>query len=217
LPFKKILRIANKYIDSVEVYHSNRSRTAPPKICGEQIIRKKAYGRSYCAIGRDAYHLNDPKRYPLFMLTNILGGPGMNSRLNLSLREKLGYVYSIDATYHGFTDSGMTGIYFGTEKKYLNRSIKTVLKELKKLREIRLGVNQLHVAKQQIKGQLAMAEENNTSLMLMLGRSILDLKRIDTLEEIFKKIDEISAAQIMEVANDIWSEKELNYLIYQPD
>jgi predicted Zn-dependent peptidase len=150
------------------------------------------------------------------MLTNILGGPGLNSRLNLSLREKHGYVYSVDATYHGFTDSGLTAIFFGTEKKYLNRTIKVVLKELEKIKNRRLGTMQLHYAKQQIKGQLAIAEENNTSLMLMMGRSLLDLDKIETLEEVFHKIDHISSSDIMEVSNEIYEKDKLNYLIFQP-
>ncbi len=215
-PFGKIVKVVRKYIDDLPVMEANHKRLVPPSIYDNKVIRERSFGRAYCAIGRDAYNLTEPERYPFFMLTNILGGPGMNSRLNLSLREKYGYVYSIDATYHGFTDSGMTAIYFGTERKYLNRSIKQVLKELKKLREVRLGTLQLHAAKQQIKGQLAMAEENNSNLMLMLGRSILDLEKIETLEEIFKKIDNIGGMDLMDVANDIWREQKLNYLIFQP-
>jgi predicted Zn-dependent peptidase len=133
------------------------------------------------------------------------------------LREKYGYVYSIDATYHGFTDSGMTGIYFGTEKKYLDRSIRIVLREIEKFKNSRLGTVQLHKAKQQIMGQLAIAEENNVNLMLMMGRSLLDIHKIETLEEVFDKITHITSIQIMEVANEIYEKEKLNYLIFQPN
>jgi len=215
--FKKILKIVKKYLAPLPVKYNNKKRVNPAYHYGQKIIREKSYGRSYCAIGRDAYHLNDIRRYPFFMLINILGGPGLNSRLNLSLREKFGYVYTVDASYHGFTDSGLTGIFFGTEKKYLNRSIKLILREIKKMKEQRLGTLQLHMAKQQIKGQLAIAEENNSNLMLMLGRSLLDFDKIETLDEIFEKVNNITASEILEVANDIYEDDKLNYLIFQPN
>ncbi len=213
--FKKILRIVKKYLSPIPARYNDKKRIRPAYYYGQKIVKKKSFERSYCAIGRDAYHLYDNRRYPFFMLINILGGPGLNSRLNLSLREKFGYVYSIDASYHGFTDSGITGIFFGTEKKFLNRSIKLIQREITRMKEQKLGTLQLHMAKQQIKGQLAIAEENNSNLMLMLGKSLLDLNKIETLDEIFEKINSISALDILEVANDMYEENKLNYLIFQ--
>lgn len=216
-PFSKVLKIIKKYLSNIPVFHRDRERKIPDYFYGQNVIKYKSFGRAYCAIGRDAYDLNDERRYPFFMLTNILGGPGLNSRLNLALREKYGYVYSVDAAYHGFTDSGLTGIFFGTEKQFLNKSIKIILKEIEKLKNQRLGTLQLHMSKQQIKGQLAIAEENNTNLMLMMGRSLLDIDKIDTLEEVFNKIDHISGIDLMEVANDIFIKDKLNYLVFQPN
>jgi predicted Zn-dependent peptidase len=216
-PFAKALKMVEKYVANIPVFHRDRPRKIPEYYYGQRVTKEKSFGRAYCAIGRDAYALNDERRYPFFMLTNILGGPGLNSRLNLTLREKYGYVYSVDASYHGFTDSGLTGIFFGTEKKYLRKSIKIILKEMDRLKSQRLGTLQLHKAKQQIKGQLAISEENNTSLMLMMGRSLLDIQKIETLEEVFQKIDRIAAADLMEVANDIYNQDKLNYLIFQPN
>jgi predicted Zn-dependent peptidase len=216
-PFAKVLKTVGKYLTGLPEFHQNRVRRKPDYYFGQKVVREKSFSRAYCAIGRDAYALHDERRYPFFMLTNILGGPGLNSRLNLTLREKYGYVYSVDASYHGFTDSGLTGIFFGTEKKYLNRSIQIILKELDNLKDRQLGTLQLHKAKQQIKGQLAIAEENNTNLMLMMGRSLLDIQKVETLEEVFQKIDRISAKDLVEVANDIYSKDKLNYLIFQPN
>ncbi|MBR9998560.1 MAG: insulinase family protein [Cyclobacteriaceae bacterium] len=215
--FRQVLKIAEKYLASIPVFQVDRQRINPRFLYGQTILRNKSFGRSYCAIGRDAYHLNDDRRYPFFLLTNILGGPGLNSRLNLSLREKYGYVYSVDASYHGYTDSGMTAIFFGTEKKYLDRSIRIILKEIEKLKSQRLGTVQFHKAKQQIMGQLAIAEENNVNLMLMMGRSLLDIHKIETLEEVFDKISRITSFQVMEVANEIYEKEKLNYLIFQPN
>jgi predicted Zn-dependent peptidase len=216
-PFQKVLGTVKKYLNGIPSFRKSRKRGKPDFFYGQRITEEKSFGRAYCAMGRDAFRINDDRRYPFFMLTNILGGPGLNSRLNLSLREKYGYVYSVDSTYHGFTDSGLTAIFFGTENRYLNRSIKIILKEIEKMKNQRLGTMQLHYAKQQIKGQLAIAEENNASLMLMMGRSLLDLSRIESLEEVFSKIDHISASDIMEVANEIYQIDKLNYLIFQPD
>jgi predicted Zn-dependent peptidase len=140
----------------------------------------------------------------------------MNSRLNLSLREKYGYVYSVDASYTSYSDTGLFGIYFGTEKKYLNRSIKIVLAELKKLRERKMGSLQLHRAKQQIKGQLAISEENNTNVMLMMGRSLIDLDRVDPLDSIFRQVDQQTSASMCRIAEEMLPEEDLNYLIFNP-
>ncbi|MDQ3289654.1 MAG: insulinase family protein, partial [Bacteroidota bacterium] len=144
------------------------------------------------------------------------GGPGMNSRLNLAVREKHGLVYTIDANYATYIDTGLFGIYFGTEKKQLKRTTALVLKELKKLREKPLGTVQLHTAKEQLMGQLAMAEESNMGLMMMMGKSILDLNKVDSLNEIFDQIRRIKATELTEIANEILREENLSILNYIP-
>jgi len=214
--FKETLKISGKYLQMIPDHSSRKVRFEPTPLQGQNTIHDKSFGRAYCAIGKDAYSLKDKDRIPFFMLTNILGGPAMNSRLNLSLREKYGYVYSVDASYTSFSDTGLFGIFFGTEKKYLNRSIKIVLKEIKKLREQKLGSLQLHRAKQQIKGQLAISEENNTNVMLMMGRSLIDLERIDPLDSVFKKVDQQTSESLARIANELLIENQLNYLIFNP-
>jgi predicted Zn-dependent peptidase len=151
------------------------------------------------------------------MLVNILGGPGMNSRLNMALREKHGFVYAIDAGYHPFTDTALFSIFFSTDPGQLQKSIKLVKKELKKLQNQALGSLQLHVSKQQLMGQLAMAEENNMNYMLMLGRSLLDKDKIESLDELFTQIKNIQAGDLTETANEIFSENRLSILTYQAD
>ena len=141
----------------------------------------------------------------------------MNSRLNLALREKHGFVYSIDASYQAYTDTGLFGIFFGTEPKQLNRSVRLVKKELQKLKEKPLGIKQLHTAKEQLMGQLAMAEENNISLMLMMGKSILDRNKIESLDEIFNKIKNTTAKELQDLANEMFDENQMSQLIFLPD
>jgi len=126
-------------------------------------------------------------------------------------------VYGIEANYQPFIDTGIFTIYFATDKSNLNRCNSLVTKELTKIRNESLGVLQLHRAKQQIMGQLAMAEESNLSLMLMLGKSMLDLEKIETLGEIFSQIEAVSASQLMDIANEMFAESQLSKLTYLPE
>src|SRR5690606_10355220 len=114
-----------------------------------------------CAIGREVFSLHHPKRIPFHVLTNPIGGVGMNSRLNIVWREKYGYVYSIDAHYVPYSDTGLFAITFGTEPNQLNKCIRLVNRELKRVADTPLGKRQLAALKEQIKGQLALSEENN--------------------------------------------------------
>ncbi|GAA0893840.1 pitrilysin family protein [Fulvivirga kasyanovii] len=218
LPFKKVVKLAEKYLKDLPAFAAGRERT--PFTGYKPAIKKvtRNLTQAQCAIGRgDAYADSSVKRLPFFMLVNILGGPGMNSRLNLALREKHGFVYSIDASYQAYTDTGLFGIFFGTEPKQLNRSVRLVKKELQKLKEKPLGIKQLHTAKEQLMGQLAMAEENNISLMLMMGKSILDRNKIESLDEIFNKIKNTTAKELQDLANEMFDENQMSQLIFLPD
>lgn len=216
IPLKKVLRLADKYLKDVPRMDAGFERSKFKDYSARCQEVRRDLTQAHCAIGREAYALDDPKRIPFFMLTNILGGPGMNSRLNLALREKHGFVYSIDAAYHPYTDTGLFAIFFGTEPSQLSRSIKMVKKELQMLKKKPLGTLQLHTAKEQIMGQLAMAEENNASLMLMMAKSILDLGRVDTLEATFDKIKKITSHDLQQLANEMFIENELSELVYLP-
>lgn len=217
LPFKKVIKLAEKYLDPVPHHRSSRVRVPFNNYAPDQASVKRPITQAHCAIGRTAYSLHDDRRLPFYMLANILGGHGMNARLNLALREKYGFVYSIDATYAPFTDTGLFGIYFGTYPSHLDRSIGLVLKELKKLREVPLGTMQLHSAKVQLMGQLAMAEEHNASLMLMLGRSLLDLQKVDPLDAIYEKIEKVSSKDLQDLAQEMFDEKDLSMLKFEPN
>lgn len=173
--------------------------------------------QSLCAIGRPAFSLHNSNRYKLFLLNNILGGPSMNSRLNLMLREKHGLVYSIESSYHPFSDTGFFGIYFGTENKTLKKAKNLVLNEMKRLQTVKLGTTQLHMAKEQAIGQMAMAEENYAGLMLVYGKSLIDHGKIDPLESIFDQIRSATSSDLMEIANEIFNPSELTFLTYKPN
>lgn len=212
----KVKKLAEKHIGSLPVFGSKRNRLPFQNYSPSIVSKSKSITQAHCAIGRTAYSIKDRKRLPFFTLVNILGGPGMNSRLNLALREKYGFVYSVDAHYNAYIDTGILGIYFATEPKQVERSVLLIMKELKKLKEQPLGTLQLHRGKEQLIGQLAMAEENNMSLMLMMGKSILDQEKIDTLEEIFQQIRDLKAAELQDIANEMLDENSLSILTFLP-
>lgn len=210
-------RIAKKYLEALVTKAAKAKRKKFKVYKPREQILKRTVKQAKCALGRDAYPIINDDRIPLFLLVNMLGGPGMNSRLNLALREKYGFVYSIDAHYIPYTDTGMFAVFFGTEPKQLTRCISLVKKELYRFCEKPLTRRQLSSAKEQIKGQLAMAEENNLNLMLSMGRSVLDIGRVPSLEEIYNQIDEISALKMLDIAQDIFDESKMSYLIMEPE
>lgn len=216
LSFSKIKRLAIKYLSDIPESVANKTRSSFENYVAKTKIEKKHIMQAHCALGTLSYSNQDEKRLPFSLLTNTLGGPAMNSRLNLALREKYGFVYSIDANYSSFYDTGLASIFFGTEKKQLFRSVDLVLKELLKLTSKPFGTRQLHKAKEQFIGQMAMAEENNISLMLMLGKSILVHNRIESFENVIKKIRAITSAELFEIANEVFDENKLSFLYFVP-
>ena len=164
-------------------------------------------------IGGFAPSYVDDARRGMTLLTNILGGPALNSRLNLSIREKYGYSYNIEATYSTFVDTGYWSVYFGTDKKHLKKSMELVYKELKLLRDKKLGTQQLIASKEQLKGHLALGMDSNSGLMLGLGKSLLLFNQIDTIQEIYESIDRLTASDLLEVANQYFTEDLISELI----
>lgn len=217
IPAKKVFKLAEKYLSDLPVRKSNRVRKSFETYSPSYVSKEKSMLQAHCMVGCPSYAMENDKRLPFFMLVNLLGGPGMNSRLNLALREKHGLVYNIEANLTSFTDCGLFSIYFATEKKQLKRSIDLVQKELKKLRENSLGIGQLHTCKQQLMGQLAMAEESNMNYMQMMGKSLLDLGQIDSLAAIFDQIQQVSSQELLEIANEMFSDQNLSTLIYLPE
>lgn len=171
--------------------------------------------QSHCIMGNIAYDLHDEKRMGLFILNNILGGQGLNSRLNMSLREKRGYAYNVESMYNPYTDTGLITIYFGTDSRNLDKSIALTISELERLKRQPLGIMQMTRAKSQIKGYLARAYENHESLMLSLGKSLLIFDRIDNMTDVFRKIDSVTSSDLLEIANIIFEKSSLSTLIYR--
>lgn len=216
ISFKKVLQQVEGFLTSIPQKRSLYVRSGFSKYTPKIKVIEKEISQSHCAIGKPALSMHDPRRFKLYLLNNILGGPSMNSRLNLALREKHGYVYSVESHYQTYSDTGFFGVFFGTEPNTLNRARKAVLRELEKLRNRKLGVMQLHMAKEQAIGQMAMAEENYAALMLVFGKNLLDKGKIDSLDTIFETIRSTSAEELQDIANEVYALDELSFLTYLP-
>src|SRR5690606_29114277 len=156
----KVLRIASKYFNDVATNLRTKKRPSTLPYQARSLDKKMDTFQSHIVLGNIAYDLDNPKRFGLLLLNNIIGGPGMNSRLNMALREKNGIAYNIESIYTPYYGTGIFCIYFGTDEDNLNRSMRVVNRELKKLRETKLGKLQLHNAVRQLKGQITIANEN---------------------------------------------------------
>jgi len=215
IPDDKLIRLFKKYFENVPANIRARKNPAEYSYKPCSVTKKMNTFQNHCIIGNVAYNLKDERRLGMFLLNNILGGQGLNSRLNLSLREKNGLAYNVESSYNPYWDTGAFSIYFGTESNHLNRSIKVAMGELARLRTEKLGIVQLSKAKSQIKGYLARGYENHESLMLSLGKSLLIFNKIEILEDTYKKIDRITSSELMEMANEVFDPAGLSTLIYK--
>jgi predicted Zn-dependent peptidase len=216
IPLAHVEKLAKRYLEKFKTTSNGVKRKKVGVYKPQYVELKRPVKQAKVAIGRTGYPLENDNRIPLFLLTNMLGGPGMNSRLNLALRERHGLVYSVDAHYIPYSDTGMFSVFFGTEPKQLEKSLSIVRKEFDKFCQKPLTAKQLGEAKEQIKGQMAISEENNLNLMLMMGRSVLLYNRVPTLEEVFDKINQTTAKQIQQVAQEIFNPQQLSYLTMIP-
>ncbi len=211
---KKVTRVLEKHFGLYNQESEVKKRTLPEVAKG---VRKSVDMDTYQAhviIGGLSYDAHDPLRLPMILANNVLGGPAMNSRLNMNIREKHGIAYNIESIYHAYSDSGVFSIYLGTDKKWLKKSERLVHRELKKLRENRLSTTQLHKAKEQLKGQYALSRESGSGMMQALGKNLILKKKIQDSSKILNRIDEITSSQVLEVANYSFSPDSINTLIY---
>ena len=213
--FHKIKKMFEKYFKEIPARH--RSFQRPPFFSYSPLNKQfeMSTNQVHIIYGNLAYDLNDERRMILHLLSNILAGPGMISRLNLALRERYGYSYNIESNYSPYTDSGIFTVYFSTDKEYVNKSINLMLKEFGRMQEILMGDIQLKKAKQQIIGQLAISVENLENQMLSIGKSYLVYGKVDTMETIYKKIESITSAQVRDVAKEILDREALSSLIFK--
>lgn len=215
IPAKKFFHLAQRYFERLKSNLRPNKRQRFTAYHPQQKIVKKGTFQAYCILGGEAFDVYHQDRLTLVLLNNILGGQSGNSRLNLSLRERNGIAYNLESSYTAYSDTGTLTIYFGTDPENLERALTLIEREIKLLQYQVLGDLQLSKARKQLIGQLAMSQENHEDLMLAIGKSMLVFNKVERLEDIYKKISEISATQLMDVANRILEPKKLSSLIYQ--
>ena len=215
IEINKLKKLIEKYFGAIPANYRNFKREIFQNYIPLSKNVHKDTHQSHCLIGNIAYDLNNEKRIALSLLNNLLAGPGMNSRLNMILREKHGLVYNVESSYSAYSDTGIINIYFGTDKHDLDKSIDLVMLELKKLRDQKLGTLQLSKAKQQMIGQIAISQDSNETTMLTLGKSLLIFNKVDSEEDTYRKIQSITASNLLEAANEIFAPQQLSMLIYK--
>lgn len=217
IDFPHLIKILEKYFSEFHINTRTWKRKKFTKYKAFNTIVSKPIHQSHCIIGNVAYNMHNDRRAALVLLNNILGGPGMNSRLSMNIRERYGFCYNIESNYSPFTDTGIFEIYFGTDQENIEKTYSLVLKELEKLRNDKLGILQMQRAKLQLIGQLAISYEMGLNEMLSIGKSYLVFDKVDSIEEINKKIDAITAEQVIETANEIFATKKLSTLIFKSE
>ncbi len=215
IPMSKFIRLCEKYFGHIPEKTRSKKRSDDYHYQPEKRVLQKDTFQAHCIIGNLAPSIFSPQRMQMVLLNNILGGPSMNSRLNMALRERNGMAYNVESGYTGYFDTGEFSVYFGTDKENLDQALWLVNKEFRMMKEKLMGIVQLSRAKKQLIGQLAISTENREDLMLSIGKSFLFFNRVDSLDTIFKKIEQIESSDIMEIANEIFDEPQNSILIYQ--
>jgi len=216
IPQSKFHRILDKYFNIDDLVRSTDAN--PNKVPQAAVFRKETEMDTFQAhliVGSESYAITDDMRLPMILLNNLLGGPAMNSRLSMNIREKYGIAYNLESSFTAYSDCGVFITYLGTDKKWLGKSERLILKELKKLRDEKLSTTALHRAKQQMKGQYALAQESGVGMMQSLGKSYLAFGKLESADMVFQKIENITSEELLEAANRSFSPEKLSTLIYR--
>ena len=222
IDFKKLVRLLQRALADDESV-VNLAKEKLPKnypsvgdgIAGQTIVMQKNTHQAHVMIGTRAYDVNDDRRMPLYLLNNMLGGPGMNAKLNLALREHNGLVYTVESTMVSYGDTGTWSIYFGCDEHDVKRCLRLVRKELDKFMQKPLSDAQLKAAKKQIKGQIGVACDNRENFALDFGKSFLHYGWEKNVDRLYEQVDEITAAQIQAVAQELFDKDRLTTLIFK--
>lgn len=215
ISFKDFERLAMSYFGE-QLAHIVKKQRVPFKNYKPQYIKTERHNHlSHCMIGGMAPEYNSPLKMPIVLLNNILGGPAMSSRLNLNIREKYGFAYTIESQYNAYSDTGLISIYMGVDPDSLDRSIELTYKELDKICNQKLGSMQLNHAQQQIIGQVALGYESGMNELLSITRSVIMNEPLEYMEDIIRKVNAVTAGDIMETANLVFDKKQLSTLIFE--
>lgn len=213
--FRKIVRRIEKLTADISPAGVENRRTPPPLYVPERLVVPKETHQAHVMIGSRGYNAYDDKRTALYLLNNILGGPGMNSRLNVSLRERRGLVYTVESNLTSYTDTGAFCVYFGTDPDDVDTCLRLTYKEMKRMRDVKMTSSQLAAAKKQLIGQIGVASDNNENNALGMAKTFLHYNKYESSESVFRRIEALTAEELLEVANEMFAEEYLSTLIYK--
>lgn len=214
IDFKRIERLAERYLTPIPASQKRIQRVAPSLYVPQQKYIRKSTCQSHVMIGVRAFDLRDDRRLAFALVNNILGGPGMNSRLNLLLREKNGMAYNVESVYTPYSDTGIFSIYFGTDEKNREKCTDLVMGELKRLRTELITPQRLARLKRQWMGQLTIMQENRENFVLSLARSYLYFDKCETLADVNNQLNEVSAEDLMSLSEQLFRDEMLSMLVY---
>jgi predicted Zn-dependent peptidase len=215
IDFKRFVQLAHKYFSNVPSNLRIENRKPFRKYLPKQKTVNRKIFQTHCIIGAPGYSIENDKRFILAFLNNILGGPVLNSRLSIALREKNGLTYHIESNFIPYSDTGLMSIYFGTDRDLLEKALTLVKKELDRIRNVKIGILPLQTARKQLIGQVSIAQESKQNLMLSMGKSFLMMDKYLSLQEIIRIIESITGDQLLETANEILAPEKLSQLIFK--
>jgi predicted Zn-dependent peptidase len=216
IEFTKLSKLVAKYFEQGPGRGKPASRIAFNGYKPSGIVEHKKIFQVHSVTGGPGYSFTDPRRVPLALLNNMLGGPILNSRLSLALRERNGLTYQNESIYTPYSDTGIVSIYFGTDRVHYEKALGIVHKELKRLRMEKLSATQMNTIRKQLTGQLSISRESNAGLMLATGKSYLLQNRFDPLEKIIKAIEDTSSEMLLGIANEVFDPDRLSQLTFMP-
>ena len=214
--FKRVVRLLERatsdFTPSKPIIEPALNQPLPPNM-PDFIEKSHGTHQAHVMVGTRGYDIHDKRRMSLYLLNNLLGGPGMNARLNLSLRERHGLVYTVESSMVSYCDTGVWAIYFGCDPKDVGRCLKLVHKELNRVIQKPLSDTQLRAVKKQIKGQIGVACDNRESFALDFGKSYLHYGWERDLNSLFRHIDEVTAESMQQVAAELMQQERLTTLV----
>ena len=214
--FKRVVRLLERatsdFSPSKPIIEPALNQPLPPNM-PDFIEKNHGTHQAHVMVGTRGYDIHDKRRMSLYLLNNLLGGPGMNARLNLSLRERHGLVYTVESSMVSYCDTGVWAIYFGCDPKDVGRCLKLVHKELDRVIQKPLSDTQLRAVKKQIKGQIGVACDNRESFALDFGKSYLHYGWERDLNSLFRHIDEVTAESMQQVAAELMQQEQLTTLV----
>lgn len=217
--FKRIIKLVSSAMAAVTVQPATSATAKAAATLGNlqarEVTKDIGSHQAHVMLGTRSYDIHHPMRIALYLLNNILGGPSMNARLNLALRERNGLVYTVESTMVSYSDTGMWSIYFGCDPHDVKRCLHLVRRELDKVMQKPLSPNALRTAKQQLKGQIAIACDNREQFALDFGKSFLHYGWEKNVDRLFESIDKVTAEDIQKVANELFATDRLYTLIFK--